>query len=1402
MHENEFLAEPPRVVLYDPVTHKCNHIYVFLGAVPKTVVAAVTAKNGPKLREYYGASYKSLLLLDADPATALLPPKVPLRGESDTVRASNNPTKAGGRDDEADFSDIETLLMGPPRITKKHNVGVASDGVGSGSGANAATLAPGITYITDVHLFPEDKFIELKEKIYLATGVPLYRQHLFYMDQERVLTTYILSADGVYDTDIRKVTQHTDDVFGIPVDKGLYESRDRNRVDAYDSFKLIGDTGIKGPQTFYVVDMDTFVARSRSQVSDLAHDPFQFDILYYGFIGVYFPMLTHECFRDYVAGEAEMALKYPDLAPNREVLESIYNTERNIISSSYHNAAAVEKVLRGFGIAITQMTAYVAGSTLLNIRNLFDKLRCSRYVPEIRAYVENNRKHYMLRKTHVKNGSTVQFPAGSLMRSGITIAVSLRAKDQESYHAKSTISTMENEQNRYLFLNIQQNGAYYVRTVWNEEDEFGFVEILKIMKKFVDPIVNGINNLGRAIFMAGSKLALMTKANLAYQSLTICVFFRRILSDGVFKMFKQHWEKYIQARIVTTRNVQQGDRYELLFRKCVHQFDTSLIERIMSASSGMTLLNQYAYLSNNTVRQKWAQNYDGRVIRMTHRTTDVRFEVIDIREDDFAYFLTYLSNFVYSAMNDPAISSAISAVKSYKDVRKLKKLREQDPELYNLKKHGSNRIYSILCQNPRQPLIYTAEEITAMPAAQVKKLTQYWNFTLNKPAYYGCPNSVYPHLSFITGIHPKNYCLPCCNKKEQGGGASKKYRINSSCISDHTYDEDDRGGISRHIMGYGKVLDTGRLSKVPPVVKNLLFGTTSGPISFYIYGVPQHVPAVEHIGVLFAAAAALEMTPEDLAESIAARLLATPSMFYMLIGGALSEFFSDVAAVTTTIRELFVEHKLFSVESQRFRNWSGLFIEALHMLFRVSTYTFIDVNVDGNVELYVDERVKAEAVYINKAQLADTKCVLMIKQRNKYYPIFAVDPPAYFNNDIIASRTFSYSDDIISVLCSAVKFAAKQESARIGRTPDLQLMVNFAAATGKTIEKCYANKQNLCYGVAVAGGGSGGIYFPVDYSAHSGIPVTFDSLTRAEAPPHSAVVALIAELNDYIEKHQKTENGYKYHKIVPGDYYGMTAPEFFRAGRLVFHFAAEKVAPFKVVGHDYLAVNAAILRREPPIADARTERLGECVYVNYLYQLFVAEFVNYINNERNEQLREQVRGLIDNTNFRTGLAEFRAKLGQMLADYPADRAVIQGMITTFYTGNITKAELLARIAEGSYDFDRVTMAVLRSTPRDAIKPVLAAIVDKFAVERDFDPRGVKISNVYQTCADSAESYCDKKRLIVNRPLGEFVDLLAADFTNDLKARYLLNSAADDVYVSYFDFTKVPTEVITIYLLNK
>ena len=1376
---NRFIKSPVRVVLYDPIANESRRVYCFLGDVSQQITRAVQRKEKSILREFYGVDYATKLCYDIEDE------KRAYTGGCDYCGGEQQPQDLrGGAVDLSDESfsdaDIREMLSNEP---KKARVGVA-----------AVKIEPGIEYVSNIHVYPEDKFMDLKHKMHILTGIPAYRQHMFYVANGRVATTYTIQNEGIYGVDIRSINKPSiNKIFDINVDKYLYESRAHVHINANDTFEILDNT-ITMDNIIYIVDLAEFIQPRITQLREAIGDSYQFDLFYYGFVMKYWPMLTRECFVDYVRDEGELTSKYPELARVRTAVAQTYMVERDIINTHYKTMARAQ-VDESISIAITQMMIMMQSArTVINIRNLFDKLETSRYLPEIHAYIEHDNKRYLLRKRHIRNGIDISFPAGQTMKNGITIAISLNARDQETFHHRANTSTYENEQSRYMFLNIWQNGRYYVRVVANEEDELGFESIIKIVKKYTDALIGKINSFGRYIFVAGTALPLCSRSTATYDSLSICIFWKKPLPAYKFNSLREAWNPYTRAGIISSRPSPNLDKFEFVFCKGVYEFNQDTLERVVAAANNVSIGNHYAYLSNSIVKQKWDQNYLGRIVNMVHRTSDIKFEIGDIHEDEFDTFFNYIKVFI--ALSAPHLNKAPPAVVHKDGVRALKKSREQDPEAYNLKKHGSPIVWSVVCQKQRQPVVYSQEEIAGMSAGDVKKLTQYWNFTLNKPAWYGCPNAKYPHLSFMVGVHPKHYCLPCCNKRTPSAESDKRARINNICLAKHVYVEEqsDRDG-PRHIMSYGKEIDAGRLSAVPEVVARMF---PSGELVYCLLGVPQHLPGVPFCGFIYAIAEALESDVATIMSNIIIDLMQHRDMFAALMNGGLYEYFASVDDLCQIIRELFIEGALFTRETVRFTLWTELLSEILYER-GIGVIVLIDdaITKTPNVDLFVptaNERMQSN--------------IIVLKRANVVHPMFRLDPKNYYINAAVETRIFDGSDaaiDIIMKIAGSVELPAQ-------RCVDVAFL---RALPGWKIVMKMINLQNQCYAAIIARdeGARARVYVPIEYSHryNDGIEVatkSYRKMTMDNDFSIAAALEFITCANDQIT----TTNAQYFPIIVDGlmsaggRVFGLLI-----GGSTQFIMDVEGARPDTTingalvntveVGYDYSVVNDLIWNRAEPVADARTKQIGESLYTNYLYQLFLVEFINYIDRERDTATRAKIAKLIGETNFKKNMDEFRGALKPMIAS--ADYTLIQSLVSTFYQTNQTKAKLLEQINDCVFEFDRTTITRLRKMTPGAMREELTTIAQKFTVQQDITGE-ITFPNIYMPCSDIVEKtgYCSTNKRLIVPAIAPLVDVLAGDLMNNLKMRYILNSIWMNIITDYFKFMQRPFEKITIYLLDR
>lgn len=87
--------------------------------------------------------------------------------------------------------------------------------------------------------------------------------------------------------DIRDYKKEFQQVGGVNIDASMESQKDELYVEALDSFQLI-----KNIHHIFVADLNTLVAPMRRQISIAIEDNYQFDLLYYGLIMKYWPLLS------------------------------------------------------------------------------------------------------------------------------------------------------------------------------------------------------------------------------------------------------------------------------------------------------------------------------------------------------------------------------------------------------------------------------------------------------------------------------------------------------------------------------------------------------------------------------------------------------------------------------------------------------------------------------------------------------------------------------------------------------------------------------------------------------------------------------------------------------------------------------------------------------------------------------------------------------------------------------------------------------------------------------------------------------------------------------------------------------------------------------------------------------
>lgn len=1009
-------------------------------------------------------------------------------------------------------------------------------------GASRAAKIAKTTIVTDVEVFPEDNFMTLREKIYLATGVPVYRQHIY--DPADFWTPYNVWTDKKNEINIADALEGTL-IKGLHVDQRLYAARAQLRVEARDTFTLVGK---RASRRYYVVDLNTFVTPVHSQLQDAISDRYLNDLIYWGFIVKYWPTLTQDAFTVYILEETSMTATYPDMAPAPRDLQTRFRYERDIIVRKY-TAAVRARAALGMNFAITQfVAAIVSVSVKLNVRNIFDQTRVTEKIPEIRAWVTVGSDRIMVQRQHI-SAPAIEFPSLETFRRGITFAITLRREPTP----------------QYLWLSIHPNGKYYMRSTFREEDNMNFCDIYDMLRANVRPIINTINEMGRVAFAIGSRIEPLKTDKLIYQGLNIAMFWRQIVTPAGFKAVRESLEEYITAGIVAPKSTSAVDRIDAVFRKGIYEYDSEQIDRVLSVAADVDNRNQYAYMSNPSIHAKWIVNYGGRSLTIAQRDTDIRIDIVDVREDEFAIFRDYIAVHFWTLGNDKKFAATLQR-SEYGTDRRLRRLREQDPSLYNLSRLGSDRNYSKICQGVRQPSIYDRREIENLPAKERANLTKYWNFTKDEPAWYGCPDKVHSHIGFIIGVHPAGWCMPCCNKRPREGDAQK------ACLERRELDTSAAG--SRHVMVYGKEIPPERLSFAHPDVA-AIFGRTQ----VYLEGTTTQTNVSEY-NIIFAVARVMGVTIDSLSQRLARAL--TEQMYDTVID--LCAGFSRGAVIA----------QILSAPSTSRLDWREIQTRLIYSLFNVGIILFNDTSdsVIVHVPQIVLDARPAKIIYV------------MQTPRGFVYPIIIADNVEYSRDGTASARIF----DAAAAPAPALLATATPPSDKFDLAAAQALVGDDVKITRK-----YVNLRNLCYAVAFSTR-LGSVYITIDYSSHrpDGVPVETRGVDIAAEPlPAKAAEALLklAEL-EIRDKMRPRDAAYTIWNLKNGLQVYVTDSADGAAGD----------AQVRICDYDPVQINAAILAREAP----PPTRANEEFYKQSIYNVILMTLSEMFDRERDQEMRDTI----------------------------------------------------------------------------------------------------------------------------------------------------------------------------------
>jgi hypothetical protein len=1007
---------------------------------------------------------------------------------------------------------------------------------------------------TDIFIFPEDNISDFKKKIFIATGIPVYRQHLWYEFKGKA---YPMNYKIIYNTalpiDIRSLYNHEKYFEGLPIDNYWYMIKDSLFIKAMDDFKLLEHNYYMfGVTEYFLVDLNDYIFPIRGNLEYLiSKDMYSIKIIYYSFIMKYWPQLSLSAFGDYIKDVDILNERYPNLSPQLYEVRQKYKMETRIIKKIYNtkiknmkgnpNPPTVSKssnvkeknMIVPINISITKCSLSIIDTfringSYVNLRNLFDVFELSESVKSMMCSVNINGRYITLTKLYKSEKAP-------------------NIKIQPDTAVLTIIIDITN----ILYIIINKDGNYKIESTWQDDKQVNFDNIYDYIDTLITPVIEYINTFDSTVL--NSKLTTMNKTNTAFIDLDISLFWKYNATTKMFDKLRSELDKYESAGIIfknTSDEASVANTY--YYRKGMYKYN------FRRYNAFTPLNNQYQYLLDQDVSYKYKKYILlKKKIKFVHRFSDIRIDISGINENEYSSIISSVNGLMDTiplSKEKPNDEAQLS--------KKLKNLKEKDPNLYDLKKvYNSDIIYSKLCQKQKQPVIYNEPG---------KNRITFWNYTNNEVAYYGCPNPKYPYINFITSTHPKNYCLPCCYKippsTSKDDGKSIKY---DSCINKREYTSVKKSvSKSRYIMTYGKQIEVGRISSLPETTLEPLFYNTYSVENtnvtdiecvkkegWYVYGVSQNIKNVSYVGFVFCIAHVLGKNIIEFIKETISKL--NKLNWYSILNNDIANYFNTFDDFIQEITDVFIGNK-----QSVFELWNDIFIDIVYIYWKITLINFIDLTTDVSI------KINDISTYKLKNKTTDDIHVLIISKDRYFYPIYFIDTDSFFKTGSIIKKTYTIKDPVIVKLYDVV---ASHSGSQIKKSIDMSFIQSFVASVSNkySATKYYINELNLCYGVHLINtetyinpsnspkspnaskaskaskvpnntnnGDEQGFFIPIKNSTYINIiankTITFEIPTESEYPTWPTLDAFMKSINDFIEleSNSQTSNGDSYTPII------------------------------------------------------------------------------------------------------------------------------------------------------------------------------------------------------------------------------------------------------------------------------
>jgi hypothetical protein len=1319
-----------------------------------------------------------------------------------------------------------------------------------------------LVFIFDICLFPEDTMAEFKLKIFAITGIPPYRQHLYFEYEDKIFpVSYTISyvqdfVSKIYSPDIREIVKNASgkldttskikQIYNIPINLSTYEKLKDIKIVNNDSFTTFDTYYYKYATIGYnIVDIADYIKNPLELFNNLKSDKYQSDVIYYSFVMIYWPMFTlPDVFLEYLKSEEGMCTYYPALCPSRKHQITKFELEAKILNlrynlySSLNNKGDVKPIeeniivcLTSANINIVQFKKDIMNKEILNIRNLFDFFELNSTVDACICKVIKDGLFITLNKTY-KGSKEI---SGNVPYNVILFRINVNDKGFTNH----------------IFLRIHISGNYTIKSFWKEENRYSFNDVAEIVMLNINMILTKINSLKSKIFYNNTDLIEYIEedgSNMKFNDVDMSIIYNKAIHSYEFYSLKQKVMDYEKAGIVRKKDVKTKNELEFYFSKGMFQHNPNRLDIIADVK------NNYSYLTNGGVARKWHDLYERtRVTSFVKRATNLKISISSIKEKEFLSFYQLIITLIYqTGISKQKDKKQMNKDKNENDTEKTHEhsrigiLKERDPALYKFEKlYGGDALYSIICQKNFQPLLFTEEEYNELPKEKKKKVIKYWNFTLNKDAYYLCPNRNYPNIRFIVGKHPLGYCIPCCRRfdvtKSKRKGKEKEY---VTCLKEHVYKKEpkkskEEKSKSYYVSQYGKDIDLDRISNIPNALKELFSSNVLSKtikrcvkfkqqeykekkgrkeieenVDYFIYGTEQNAKYAKNIGLLFSISNAIKFQRgafkqtnkeaiDTIIDSFIIQLKQIENISYLTSSFTTKEEIMDKFETIKGIKEIegINDFEDFIISDTN-NYWNSIFIAFSRLFLNIN----IIIIEDKMTPYTTYEDLQLILPVENKSlTVANCKNLVLLKRHQKYFPIYQIKTSTVFSMLNVRKTLFDNDDDIIKSL----KMIVNADIMTKITSSDLNLETLEKMISIESIKKLYINEKNLCYAVLIL------------FKKHELIvPVQFSSFLWLEN------IHVDYSYPDYeINSFQNILDFINFSKFPIDKFIAYKSKiigiisnnmNFYmkeiEINEIQQNWQQNKIEIFDMKYNPH-EIASIIHKKINPEKDDRTNNLANNFFETYAFHFLVIEFSYYFNNERDYEMRKRLLDIFE----REGTINVLKKINSLdISQNDKDLIVQQYQEKKSESGEYV-FEMITKIIESSvYEFDRKTLMKIKAEKKkDKIIKMLNDITkeiiyveDNISEMIDNNAFETQLPNIISPCAEvktednmnenKVQMQCKNKKLIFTRKnLDIYLDILAADIQNIFKNPIIFSNNYIDRYFDFFRFIYRKNEKITV-----